>query len=568
MTGPFQRVARNAAFARHIPIRKMMRRAGLMVRRGLADRNVLPLAAVGGTAGGTRADNAPQPILPQRVHLAPVRTEAGWRFTFLNRSVDMTGAAIDWSAPGPGSAAQLWRMNLHYMEYLEGVDDATWANLVEQWIDAHPTCGPGAWRDSWNSYALSIRVVVWMQELARRAAHLPSDAVARAERSVLDQVRFLMHNLETDLGGNHLIKNIKALIWASGYFVGPEPMHWRSEALNLLLAELGRQILPDGMHAERSPSYHAQVFADLLECRHVLRSFPGIASIDAALHRMAQATADLAHPDGGPALFNDSGMTMAYAPAECLAAYERLLGRHVGEHAVFAYCEAGYYGLRSNAAYLVADCGRIGPDELPAHGHGDVLSFEWSVAGERIVVDQGVFEYVAGPRRQKARHAASHNTLSLDGADQADFFGAFRCGRRPNIELRHYEPNADGFVLVGSHDGYCGLPGRPRHVRRFDVSATGVMIVDKIEGGTARAGRIGLLLHPDVNVSGGADRLQLARGAARVIVTSSRALIVEPAVWWPDMGVERPTQRLVIGLLPGAPEVTTTLRICAAEAAV
>jgi uncharacterized heparinase superfamily protein len=52
--------------------------------------------------------------------------------------------------------------------------------------------------------------------------------------------------------------------------------------------------------------------------------------------------------------------------------------------------------MRTQSSYLVADCGRISPADLPAHGHGDVLSSERSVKGHRIIVDQGVYEYFAG----------------------------------------------------------------------------------------------------------------------------------------------------------------------------
>jgi uncharacterized heparinase superfamily protein len=559
--GPIQRMARQVAFARHIPLGKLVRRAGLMVRRGLADRRVLALAVTAGTAEVRRSGTPPQPIFAPRTHRAPKRVGADWRFTFQNRVVEMPGPTIDWSAPGPGNAAQLWRMNLHYMEYLEGVDDAMWAGPVDDWIAAHPGYAPGAWRDSWNSYALSIRVVVWLQELARRAGRLPPDVVARAERSALDQMRFLMRNLETDLGGNHLIKNIKAMIWASAYFSGDEPLDWRRKALHLLAAEIGRQILPDGVHYERSPSYHIQVLADLLECRHALGcDANGHDRLDAALDRMAQATADLAHPDGGPALFNDAGLAMTYAPAECLAVYERLRQRKPGQRAVFAFPDAGYFGMRSGASYFIADCGRIAPDELPAHGHGDVLSFEWSVESKRFIVDQGVYEYIGGRRRQEARSAAHHNTLCIDGADQADFFGAFRCGRRPNVEVRRWEPRNHGFLLEGGHDGFRYLRGQPIHVRRLEAAADAVRIDDIIEGRAQRAARIGFLLHPEVQVTGAAEQVKLVSGDTIVTVTASRPISVEPAVWWPDMGVEWQTQRLVVRIEPGQ-TATTTLSV-------
>ncbi len=297
--------------------------------------------------------------------------------------------------------------------------------------------------------------------MARR--RLPEAARATIAASLAEQMRFLEDNLETDLGGNHLIKNIKALIWASAFFSGDAAERWRRRGLRLLDEALDEQILPDGVHFERSPSYHAQVFADLLECRHALRDAAPPA-LDEALKAMAQVVADLAHPDGGPAEFNDAGLTMAYAPAECLAAFALLFNQTVAPAPVFAYPDAGYFGRREGGDYFVADCGRIGPDALPAHAHGDILSFELSLAGERFVVDPGVYEYIDGPRRRAARAAASHNTLCFDGLDQAEFFGAFRCGRRPDVDTLELICEPDRLALEGTHDGY----GQRQHIRRFE----------------------------------------------------------------------------------------------------
>jgi uncharacterized heparinase superfamily protein len=503
---------------------------------------------------------SPQPPLPvfaPRAHLAPRSSGGGLQFTFLNRAVAMNGPSVDWLAPSSGPAHQLWRMNLHYMEYLEGVDAVSWARLVTDWIAANPKSKRNAWRDSWNSYALSLRVVVWLQELARRAAELPSEAAAAAQTSAASQLHYLERNLETDIGGNHLIKNIKALIWASAYFAGEDAVRWRRTGLGLISRELKKQILADGMHDERSASYHAQVFADLLECRHALGCDPLGGTLDAALHRMAQVTADLAHPDGGPVLFNDAGLTMAYAPAECLDVYERIYSRRPEPRHVFALEAAGYYGVRAGDVYLVADCGRIAPDDLPAHGHGDVLSFELSVAGHRVIVDQGVFEYNAGERRQRARAASSHNTLCFKGADQADFFGAFRCGRRPDVTVLAYEPSAGGFILEGTHNGFENLPGKPQHFRRFEASTKGLVIHDRICGAGGRPAHIGFLLHPAVEAAAEGRRATLRHGAAVIKVTSGEMMGIEEAVWWPDMGVERKTQRLVLRLSPSVRAVTT-----------
>jgi uncharacterized heparinase superfamily protein len=536
--GLLQRARRSFAFARHIPADRALRRVALTVKRALRDR--------GGWASRASptpplAVNPPQPLFAPRTGMIH-----GEVFTFLGRSHRMKGR-VDWKAPSLAPKDQLWRMNLHYMEYLEEVDDAGFVALVDDWIESNPAGRPGAWKDSHNSYALSLRVVVWMQQLARR--RLPD--AGRIAASLAEQMRFLEDNLETDLGGNHLIKNIKALIWASAFFEGKAAERWRRRGLRLLRGAIEEQILADGVHFERSPSYHAQVFADLLECCHALRdSAP--APLDEALKAMAQPTADLAHPDGGPAEFNDAGLTMAYAPGECLEAFAKLIKQTAAPAPVFAYPDGGYFGRREGGDCFIADCGRIGPDALPAHAHGDILSFELSLAGERIVVDPGVYEYIDGERRRAARAAASHNTLCFDGLDQAEFFGAFRVARRPNVTLLDLVCEPERLVVEGTHDGY----GRHKHVRRFEQTSGALRIIDRISG-SPRAARIGFLLHPDVEatlVGRGAD---LARGGRRAEFRASLDVICEDAVWWPDMGQERPTRRLCLVAPAGTREVTS-----------
>ncbi len=556
MNNRIQDLARQLEFVRHIPLAKIARRSALSLRRFARDQ-------AGGTATPLRRLKR-RPYLPRS--LFPARTgrlqvmEASRRFTFLGHTKELS--RTEWCGAAMGGAEhQLWRMNLHYMEYLEEACDPAWVDLIITWIEGNPPTRRGAWRDSWSSYALSVRVVIWMQELARRYGRLPLDVVARVETSLVQQLLFLERNLETDLGGNHLFKNIKALLWGSAYFLGPDAERWRAKGIKLLRRELAEQVLADGAHYERSASYHCQVLADLLECYQTLTDDELRATMRDTLARMGQIVVDLVHPDGLVVLFNDSGLHMAYSPSACLEAYERLFHTRPAPRPVFALGDAGYYGLRSRESYLVVDCGRIGPDDLPAHGHADVLSFEWSVAGQRIIVDQGVYEYVPGPRRQQSRTAARHNTLILDDADQADFFGAFRCGRRPNVTVLHHVQSPTGFVLEGTHDGFRHLPGAPRHVRRIDANANEVIIRDRVDGQPGRAASIAFLLHPDVQVDIKGNRVELRRGAASINLHCTSPLILEDAVWWPDMGFECPTRRLVSKLAPDQREVISTFSV-------
>ncbi len=567
MSGAIAHFRRSMAFGWHVPVHKIARRLELNLRRRIRDRWQAASAIEPGVPIAADPE-PPQPLFAPRP-IPPAFDHASRCMTFLNRSIAMSGQRlVDWDAPVAPPDGQLWRMKLHEMSYLEQLPDHLLTDLIDDWIFRNPVTKPGSWQDAWNSYSVSIRTVVWMQEMTQRHGRLDAPFIARTEISLAQQLRFLRHNLETDIGGNHLIKNIRALIWGSAFFTGPEADHWRHTALDLLRAELPVQVLDDGMHFERSPSYHCQVFADLLECRHVLRNDPLDGLLDDALHRMAQVTADLTHPDGSVAQFNDAGLNMALPSHICLETYERLFATRPEPRAIFALPAAGLFGLNSAGTCFIADCGRIAPDDLPAHGHGDVLSFEWSVSGQRIFVDQGVFQYSAGPRRQSARAAASHNTLCFTGADQADFFSAFRCGRRPNVAVRAWRPGADGFALEGSHDGFRHLPGSPVHVRRFEVGQSEITIHDRIEGDPRGDATVGFLLHPDIDVTLTKQRAILRCRGRQVHVSCTQPVICENAVWWPDLGHERQTKRLRITLPAGCRELRTTLRVVPHDGAV
>ncbi|WP_374649669.1 heparinase II/III family protein [Rhizorhabdus sp.] len=541
MIGSYRRFARELAFARHVPPGRILRRLVLTAKRRWSDvrppRFDHPAPA--------RAPHLPQPVLAPRIGMID-RDDAVLKLRFLDHE-EPVGTPIDWSARDTGVAAQLWRMHLHYMEFLEEATAAEGLDWILHWIEDNRPDRKGFWRDIWFPYTISLRVVVWMQFVARHAEALPEEAEARIADSLAEQLRYLVDYVETDIGGNHLIKNAKALLWASAYFTGAEAESWGRIGGQLLRTELPVQILSDGVHFERSASYHAQVFADLVEIRSLPIDAALAAELDERLPAMAQTLVDLAHPDGLPAHFNDSGLTMAYAPEVCLDGYARIGGLCPVPRAVFACPAAGYFGARSESAYIVADCGPIGPDELPAHGHGDVLSFELSLRGERLIVDQGVFEYTAGARRQASRSCANHNTLALEGGDQADFFGRFRVGRRPRVRVSEWQAGQDGFRLEGEHDGFAHLPGHPRHSRRFTMTPNGLDIEDRITGRASRDASISFLLHPSVSAEPlSPTQWRLRSSIAEAILTCDLPVVPEYACWWPDLGVEQPTQRLVV----------------------
>ena len=134
------------------------------------------------------------------------------------------------------------------------------------------------------------------------------------------------------------------------------------------------------------------------------------------------------------------------------------------------------------------DAGPIGPDYLPAHAHGDIFSFELSLEGRRAVVDGGTSCYEAGAERDWARSTRAHNTVEIAEADQAEFFGAFRVGRRGRPRDVVARVSAEGLHVAGWHDGYRRLAGRPVHHRELELVAPSALLVwDTVESSLPQA---------------------------------------------------------------------------------
>jgi len=121
----------------------------------------------------------------------------------------------------------------------------------------------------------------------------------------------------------------------------------------------------------------------------------------------------------------------------------------------------------------------------------------------------------------------------------------------------HFDATSDGFVLEGRHDGYAPFI----HTRRFEVSRSRVDIIDRIDGGVVSDAVVGLLLHPDAKATATGSDVRIAIGTHSVILRGTVPFEIESAVWWPDLGTELPTTRLVAHWPGGCATASFTLII-------
>lgn len=394
-------------------------------------------------------------------------------FSFLNDSRDL-GDPVDWSADG---AARLWRYHLHYMEWAWSFavhPDQAWAReefgaLWRSW-ERSSRFGVG---DTWSPYVASLRA--WVLCGVYRSLVAGTGLQADVDRSLARHARFLRWHVEHDVGGNHLLKNLKALL-GLGVFLGDEGV--RTMATRAIERQLTVQILSDGGHYERSPSYHCQVLGDLIDCDALLAvgSLPPVVGLAGAIARMRAWLGLMRMPDGDVPLFNDCVLVGA----------ERLRLLQPGPPAterLTVLPASGYVVMRPDERrHLVADVGDPCPPNLPAHAHADCLSFELAIDGRRTVVDTGTSTYEHGARRSEERSTAAHNTVTVDGADQTEVWATFRAARLARAHLERVDDDGRTISVTASHDGYRRLPGRLLHRRTWSVSPTEVEIVDEITG--------------------------------------------------------------------------------------
>lgn len=433
------------------------------------------------------------------------------------------GAERPFPAPGfwrDRSAGLLFLFHLHGFRPLAahaagGPDlegDRFWADVLESWLTtegrpAHP---------AWHPYATSQRIIAWSAALAAVERWPPPVASAAAD-SLWRQAHYLRRAIEYDIGGNHVLKNAVALVYAGAAF---ESERLLEPGRRLLQRELALQLLSDGGHEERSTSYHREIAADIADCSVVLdRCGSGVpAWLSEAGTAMESWQRSVAGPDGRLPLLNDAweGPPLAL-PAR--------------RDSVQVLAASGLVVLRDAQDQVVLDAGRLCPPHLPAHAHADALSFVMWADGRPLVADPGSYAYT-GKWRSPMRATAAHSTVEVDGADQCTFWGDFRATHLPDVRLEGTAAEDRAAVAVASHNGYARLQSPVTHRRALVlVHGAGIAVVDVMVGSGRHRIRSAIRLAPGVEVAAG------RAGPFRVnLLGSARAPAHEEGPYAPYLG--------------------------------
>ncbi|WP_445501164.1 heparinase II/III family protein [Microvirga sp. G4-2] len=257
-------------------------------------------------------------------------------------------------------------------------------------------------------------------------------------------------------------------------------------ASRLLTRELERQILADGGHASRNPRIIVDLLFDLLPLRQMFasREVDTPEALLNAIDRMLPMVRMFRHGDGTLSHFNGMGVTAADHLATLLT-YDDMRSQPI-QHAP----HAGYERMEAGRTLLVVDVGAPPPTHLSTEAGAGCLSFEFSSASQRIVVNCGTPRIAGDTIIQASRSTAAHSTASINDVSSCQMVGdrgnwlnrwvaRWLLRRIGPVVLSGPERVASergerehAQVLTASHDGYRQRFGLT-HERRLQLSPKG-----------------------------------------------------------------------------------------------
>jgi uncharacterized heparinase superfamily protein len=430
--------------------------------------------------------------------------------------------------------------------------------LIEEWLARHD-----GWReDGWAPAIIGERLTNWVRFYDFYAATASSNFPPRLIASLQRQWRHMLRCLP-----GHLI-GVESLCAIKGLLAGGMALSDSGKALGLGLELLRRQlfaeILADGGHVSRNPFLHMQVLRHLIDLRDVLRAAGHDAphELITAIERMAPALKLFRHGDGALALFNGA---FEASPLE-IDAVLTLSGTRGRVSRRLAH--AGYERLTAGRSLLLVDAGAPAPIPYDKTAHAGLLSFEFSLGRERLIVNCGARPGGDAEWHLAMAATAAHSTLTLGHTNACEIRGDGGIGHRPShVSAQRYEQEGAHYVEA-VHNGY-EKKFQVTHHRSLCLAGDGEALHgrDVLAGPSGRDFTVRWHLHPAVQASlaqggqtallrlpsGNGWRLKVARGSYGGVLS------LEPSVYSGGPVPRRTLQIKVSGRTQEDPTVVSWL---------
>jgi len=421
--------------------------------------------------------------------------------------------------------------------------------------------------------------------------------------------RYIERYLSTYFSPNtHLLGEAVALFFLGTLYPQmPGAARWKKSGWQIVLREAERQVRPDGVYFEQSLYYHVYALDFFLYARFLaVRNGMEIPqAFDAVLRRMLDVVAALAQAGPAEGFGDDDGgrlwnprrnrteqMVDPLALGAVIYSTEfsaaKLTEEAIwlfGDQAVeklsttptipaarsIAFPYGGLYVLADSQPYpeaIVVDAGPQGVGRS-GHGHADALSLRLSMHGRRWLVDSGTGVYISKDPadRNTFRGTGAHNTMRVDGMDQAVADEPFSWTHIPTTQAENWIAGKTFTYFVGSHNGYARLADpvvHRRHVLNLNLKpAGGLWLVRDIALGQSEH-ELELRWHfaPDLEVrSAYPGRVEISKAGAASGEPALSLIVPEETVWHTATEVSRTLLSPAYGALQPAPLVRCHARV-------
>lgn len=385
---------------------------------------------------------------------------------------------------------------------------------IEDWWKENPFMYSVNWTCTMD---VAIRAVNWMYAvlMVLDSSSVSEAFVKNLYRSLYQHGWFIFNNLERTIpySNNHLFSDLAGLAYLGLLFKEKKRgKQWLDYAVSSLYEEIRCQILPSGVHFERSVSYHRLMTEMVLASVYTLKR-GGIAipaDIEYRAGSMLSYISSYSKPNHLSPLVedNDDGRFLPFVRRD-FRQHDYLLNPTSVENILLSlgveqtsfneekttklYKDAGHAVIRQGDVYLFVTNGEqssyeVGRKTVGTHTHNDKLSFELSLGSDDIIIDPGAYIYTPDPEKSNEfRSTVKHNTVVVDEEEQnfispKSVFIVTKNSRSSKFYL------SSKAILEGE---YKTFEGELTHRRTFDVKESEIVITDILrkEGG----GHSGLL---------------------------------------------------------------------------
>lgn len=474
--------------------------------------------------------------------------------------------------PEMGDVKYVWELNrLQFLQPVAALSALTndpeparfCLQVLDEWIESNPPFQGINWV---SGIELALRTISILTVLS----FIDPDLISREQRARLSACLkahgywLKRYPSRFSSANNHLIAEAAALFALGACWPElEEASQYASYGRQVLNDQVLKQICPDGVGAEQSPTYTSFTLEWYLLClriaeetdapfappvldqvrkagRHLLwlmdcgGNVPRIGDDDEGRVFAFPQNADENYVSSVLASVAAFSNDTTLAPPVVRPHLRDLLVGRSNPNAEFTegartFDSGGYTifrrTVRGKNVLLVLDHGPLGYLSIAAHGHADALSVWLHIDDQPVFVDAGTYLYHAGGAwRDYFRGTKAHNTVSIGETNSSTITGAFNWGRRAGCQVVDPLKQEEGtWSICVAHDGYQD-EFWIRHQREVRFHQDGrIEISDRLIGNTQNLPpcHAGLLLHPDLTAIENRGVIDVCNAAGKIVSVST-----------------------------------------------